>query len=101
MTDNNDLLARIAMLEAKLAEAQKPKTLSIKVGEKGTVCVYGLGRYPVSLYGTQWQRLIAFAPEVTAFLNKNPVLLTPKDEQKPVQSLADYQAQRQAAGHQV
>src|SRR5881628_787346 len=54
MTDQSTaaLLARIAQLEAA-AKATERK-LSLKVSEKGAVSLYGMGRFPVTLYGTQW-----------------------------------------------
>ena len=45
--------------EAKTAKlAAKVKPITFKVGEKGGVCVYGLGRFPTSLYAQQWLRII-------------------------------------------
>lgn len=65
-----DLLARIAELEAKL-EGQKPAGLEFKVGAKGGVSVYGLGRFPVTLYYAQWVTLLERADELKAFLEEN------------------------------
>jgi hypothetical protein len=62
---------RIAELEAIIAAANAPKALSVKMNEKGTISVYGLGRFPVSLYRDQWSRLIEFAPKVTEFMSAN------------------------------
>ena len=61
MADNNTLTpeqmaARIAELEGRLV---KNSTLSFKVSEKGAVSVYGLGRFPVTLYFEQWNKLLA------------------------------------------
>lgn len=60
--------ARIAELEAKNAELSAKltvkQTISLKVAEKGGLSVYGLGRFPVTLYAGQWERLLA--PEVVA-----------------------------------
>lgn len=58
-------------LEAKLAEAEKPKDITFKVGEKGGVSVYGLGRFPVTLYYEQWIRLILVVEKLQAFLEEN------------------------------
>jgi len=41
------------------------------VSAKGGLSVYGLGRFPVSLYTSQWERLIAFVPDIQAFLNEH------------------------------
>jgi len=64
-----ELLARIAELEKK-AEGRKRGTLEFRVGEKGGVSVYGLGRFPVTLYYEQWIRLLEAAPELKAFLEE-------------------------------
>ena len=65
-TDTKLLIAEIADLKAKLEAEKKAgqRPLSIKVSEKGCVCVYGLGKWPFSLYPGQWERLAAFLPTV-------------------------------------
>jgi hypothetical protein len=78
---DKDLLARIAQLEAendRLKQA-KLKSLSMKVSEKGALSVYGLGRFPVSLYRGQWERLIALVPEIQEFIKLNQDKLATKD----------------------
>lgn len=65
-----ELLARIAELEAQAA-GRKPAALSFKVSEKGGVSVYGLGRFPVTLYYEQWTMLLEHADELKAFLEEN------------------------------
>jgi hypothetical protein len=65
-----ELLARIAELEKK-AETRKKGSLEFRVGEKGGVSVYGLGRFPVTLYYEQWIRLLDVASELRAFLEEN------------------------------
>ena len=62
--------ARIAELEKK-AEGRKKGTLEFRVGEKGGVSVYGLGRFPVTLYYEQWVRLLDAATDLRAFLEEN------------------------------
>ena len=52
-----ELMARIAELE-KQAGGKKSGKLEFKVGDKGGVSVYGLGRFPVTLYYEQWIRLL-------------------------------------------
>lgn len=64
-----ELLARIAELEKK-AEGRKRGTLEFRVGEKGGVSVYGLGRFPVTLYYEQWIRLLGAAEELKKFLEE-------------------------------
>ena len=67
-----ELLARIAELE-KAAGTRPKGSLEFRVGEKGGVSVYGLGRFPVTLYYEQWTRLLDAAENLRAFLRKiNP-----------------------------
>ena len=64
-------------LKARLAEVEKqggPRRtgqLDFRVGEKGGVSVYGLGRFPVTLYYEQWVRLLDASKELRAFLEEN------------------------------
>ena len=64
------LLARIAELE-KQTVAKKSGKLEFKVGGKGGVSVYGLGRFPVTLYYEQWIRLLDTAGDLRTFLEEN------------------------------
>lgn len=66
-------------LIALLTAAQKPKALTMKVSDKGALSVYGLGRFPVTLYRGQWERLLATKPQLEAFILANASLLTTKD----------------------
>ena len=72
MTDptKEELMARIAELEKQMG-SKKSGRLEFKVGEKGGVSVYGLGRFPVTLYYEQWQRLLGAADELRLFLEEN------------------------------
>jgi hypothetical protein len=65
-----ELIARIAELERQ-AGSKKQDSLNFKVGEKGGVSVYGLGRFPVTLYYEQWVRLLDSAEGLRAFLEEN------------------------------
>ena len=62
-------------------KAQKVKTgeLSFKVSEKGAVSVYGLGRFPVTLYQEQWARLLAVAEDLKTFIHDNSAKLKVKE----------------------
>lgn len=53
--------------------------LSLKVTEKGGVSCYGLGRFPVTLYLSQWERLLAAKDDIAAFIEANRALLATKD----------------------
>jgi hypothetical protein len=47
------------------------KGVTLKVGEKGGVSVYGLGRFPVTLYKEQWAKLLDMADDIRAFIREN------------------------------
>jgi hypothetical protein len=65
-----ELLARIAELEAQ-GGSKRRGALEFRVGEKGGVSVYGLGRFPVTLYYEQWVRLLDAGGDLRAFLEEN------------------------------
>jgi hypothetical protein len=52
-------------------EQRKSGQLRLKVSEKGALSVYGLGRFPVTLYKEQWLRLLDFTDEIKSFLKEN------------------------------
>lgn len=66
-----------AQLAAKAAGKQ-PKT-GLKVTEKGGVSCYGLGRFPVTLYASQWEKLLAKAEDIKAFIQANESKLAKKE----------------------
>lgn len=77
MTDLNtmtreQLLALVATMQAN------PRKLSMKVSDKGALSVYGLGRFPVTLYRGQWERLISETKAISAFIEANAATLTVK-----------------------
>jgi hypothetical protein len=76
-----DLLARIAELEKQVG-GRKSGSLEFKVSEKGGVSVYGLGRFPVTLYYEQWIRLLDSSEGLRAFLEENKSQLKLKGERK-------------------
>ena len=65
-----ELKAKLAELEKKDA-SRRAAGLQFKVSEKGAVSVYGLGRFPVTLYYEQWTRLLAQSEELKEFLESN------------------------------
>jgi hypothetical protein len=77
--------AKLARLEAEnkalkdQIEQRKPGQLRLKVSEKGALSVYGLGRFPVTLYKEQWSRLLEYSDELKSFLKENDHLLKGKD----------------------
>lgn len=60
-------------------QAASQRKLTLKVSDKGAVSLYGLGRFPVTLYGTQWERLIGEVEHIKAFIETNRGLLATKD----------------------
>lgn len=68
-------------LKKKVAELESRGNgaLSFKVGDKGGVSVYGLGRFPVTLYYEQWNRLLDSADQIRKFLKDNKGKLKLKD----------------------
>jgi hypothetical protein len=79
-----ELLARIAELE-KHAGGHKGGSLEFRVGDKGGVSVYGLGRFPVTLYYEQWVRLLDSADRLRAFLEENKSKLKLRGERRPAE----------------
>jgi len=75
----DELMARIAELEKRLGAKQSGK-LEFRVGDKGGVSVYGLGRFPVTLYYEQWIKLLDAKEDLLAFLeaNKSRLKLRPQ-----------------------
>jgi hypothetical protein len=74
----DELKARLAELER---DARKSGNLQFKVGEKGGVSVYGLGRFPVTLYYEQWIRLLDASNDLRSFLEENKSRLKLKQPQ--------------------
>lgn len=73
---------KIARLEKQNADLQAKltvkQTLSFKVSEKGALSVYGIQRFPVTLYAAQWQRIFNAEPEFQAFMAKHVATLATK-----------------------
>ncbi len=71
-----ELRAKLAELQAK---QQNSSRITFKVSEKGAVSVYGLGRFPVTLYYQQWLKLLERSNELRAFLEDNKDNLKTRD----------------------
>lgn len=82
----DEMKARILELEG-LVRAKSTKG-GIKVSEKGAVSVYGIGRFPVTLYGSQWESLLARAEEIRKFIADNSSLLKVKPAKAEAQPSA-------------
>lgn len=78
-----DLKAELERLKAENEALKKSKpargTLTMKVSEKGALSVYGMGRFPVTLYKEQWLKLLGIADEIKKFIEDNNDLLKTKE----------------------
>jgi hypothetical protein len=79
---DEDMKAELERLKAEneRLKSQRGRPVSHKVSEKGGVSVYGLGRFPVTLYKEQWTKLLAMADEIRAFLKEHDAELKAKPE---------------------
>ena len=78
---NEDLQTEIERLRAE-NERLKNKgasRLTLKVSEKGAVSLYGIGRFPVTLYKEQWVKIMGMTEEIEKFLRENDHLLKAKE----------------------
>lgn len=79
---NAELLAELAALKAENAalKAAGQAKLTLKVSDKGAVSLYGMGRWPVTLYREQWERVFAAREQIEAFLEANKASLSVKGQ---------------------
>jgi hypothetical protein len=66
--------------ENEALKRSSSKGLSMKVSEKGALSVYGLGRFPVTLYKEQWLRLLEMTEDIRAFIRQNDTQLRSKGQ---------------------
>ena len=78
---HDDMMAELERLrsENQALKRTSAKGLSLKVSEKGALSVYGLGRFPVTLYKEQWNRLLDTSDEIRSFIKANDPLLKTKE----------------------
>jgi hypothetical protein len=76
-----DLQKELEKLRAENAALKRTSSrgLSLKVSEKGALSVYGLGRFPVTLYKEQWEKLLAMADDIRTFISANQAALKTKE----------------------
>ena len=76
-----EMQAELSRLQAENAalKSRNSRSVSLRVSEKGGVSVYGLGRFPVTLYKEQWQKLLDMADEIRAFLREHDAELKAKE----------------------
>ena len=77
----SELKAELERLRAENARLKSKDVggLSLKVSEKGAVSLYGMGRFPVTLYKEQWLRILASASDIEAFIRENDGKLKTKE----------------------
>ena len=81
MPSEEDFKKEIERLRAENEALKKPARgqMSLKVSEKGALSVYGLGRFPVTLYREQWEKLLGMADEIRTFIRNNDGALKKKE----------------------
>ena len=79
---DDDLRAELERLKAEneALKSQRGRSTGLKVSEKGGVSVYGLGRFPVTLYKEQWIKLLGMADEIRAFIKTHDAELKAKPD---------------------
>jgi hypothetical protein len=79
---DEDLRAEVERLKAEneaLKRPQRAGKLSLKISEKGALSVYGMGRFPVTLYKEQWLKLLDIADEIKSFIDAHAEQLKTKE----------------------
>src|SRR5690242_1467815 len=78
---DEDLKAELERLRNENAALKKGASspIRMKVSEKGALSVYGMGRFPVTLYKEQWLRLLNMSDQIRAFISENDAKLKAKD----------------------
>ena len=81
MPTEEELQAEIERLRSENEALKKPARgqMSLKVSEKGALSVYGLGRFPVTLYREQWEKLLTMADQIREFIQANTQQLKKKE----------------------
>lgn len=82
MASSEELQAEIERLRAENENLKKPAArgqMSLKVSEKGALSVYGLGRFPVTLYREQWEKLLGMSDQIRQFILDNDQQLKKKE----------------------
>jgi hypothetical protein len=80
LAELQSLKAQNEILKAKVEARKKNGTLSLKISTKFAVSLYGLGRFPTTLYASQWVRLLERKADILAFIEANKDQLSSKEE---------------------
>jgi hypothetical protein len=83
--DLKALEAKLAKLQAENEKLKAKNVITLKVSTKGAVSLYGLGRWPITLYAGQWERVLEFVGaeednKIAAFIEDNRSKLSFKDD---------------------
>jgi len=81
MPTEEEMKAEIERLRAENENLKKPARgqLALKVSEKGALSVYGMGRFPVTMYREQWEKLLAMSDQIKEFIQANDQTLKKKE----------------------
>src|SRR5579862_3114921 len=80
MATDEELRSEIERLRAENEALKKPRgNVYLKVSEKGGLSVYGMGRFPITLYREQWEKLLGMADEIRNFIRENDQSLKKKE----------------------
>jgi hypothetical protein len=83
---DSDLQAELERLRRENEELKQVRkkggSLNLKVSQKGAVSLYGMGRFPVTLYKEQWLRLLGYGEEIKKFIEENESLLKTKGDKE-------------------
>ena len=81
MATEEELKAELERLKAEneALKARTSKGISLKVSEKGGVSLYGLGRFPITLYKEQWLKVLDMADDIRRFIDENAARLKTKE----------------------
>lgn len=80
MPTESELQAELERLRAENESLKRPRgQVSLKVSEKGALSVYGMGRFPVTLYREQWEKLLGMKDVILQFIQENDHLLKKKE----------------------
>jgi hypothetical protein len=80
MPTPEEMQAELERLRAENESLKRPRgQMSLKVSEKGALSVYGLGRFPVTLYREQWEKLLGMSDEIRSFIQQHDSELKKKE----------------------
>lgn len=80
MADELTPSEREELEQLRREKKSQERGLSLKVSQKGAVSLYGLGRFPVTLYKEQWEKVLGFTEEIRAFLEEHKDELKTKED---------------------